>query len=85
MSDFFYNKDIVAASPKKNFLYTNAHLNGEDGSRKVLNLEWGNGITERSTEEKYYIKIPWHRNVQNISTPISDTVDVYHKDKPVQK
>ena len=50
-----------------------------------MNLEWGNGIAERSTEEKYYIKIPWHRNVQNISTPISDTVDVYHKDKPVQK
>ena len=26
------------------------HLNGDDGSRKTLNLEWGNGITERSTE-----------------------------------
>ena len=35
--------------------------------------------------EKYYIKIPWHWNVQNISTPISETMDVYHKDKPVQK
>ena len=55
-----------------------------------MNLEWGNGIQERSTEsnineEKYFIKIPWHWNVQNISTPISENVDVYHKDKPVQK
>ena len=37
---FFCNKDIVAASPKKNFAaYSNAHFNGEDGSRKTLNRE----------------------------------------------
>ena len=51
MSDFFCNKDIVAASPKKNFAaYSNAHFNGEDGSPKTWNLESGNGVTERNTE-----------------------------------
>ena len=43
------------------------------------------GRNQISMSEKYFIKIPWHRNVQNISTPISETVDVYHKDKPVRK
>ena len=45
-----------------------------------------NGVRNQiSMTEKYFIKIPWHWNVQNISTPISETVDVYHKDKPVRK
>ena len=45
-----------------------------------------NGVGNQiSMTVKYFIKIPWHWNVQNISTPISETVDVYHKDKPVQK
>ena len=40
---------------------------------------------QMSMTENYYLKIPWHWNVQNISTPISETVDIYHKDKPVRK
>ena len=45
-----------------------------------------NGVRNQiSMTEKYFIKIPWHWNVQNISTPISENVDVYHKDKPVWK
>ena len=45
-----------------------------------------NGVRNQiSMTEKYFIKIAWHWNVQNISTPISETVDVYHKDKPVRK
>ena len=51
MSDVFCNKDLVAASPKKNFaVCSNAHFNGEDGSPKTWNLESGNGIKERNTE-----------------------------------
>ena len=45
-----------------------------------------NGVRNQiAMTEKYYIKIPWHWNVQNISTQISETVHVYHKDKAVQK
>ena len=45
-----------------------------------------NGVWNQiAMTEKYYIKIPWHWNAQNTSTPISENVDVYHKDKPVQK
>ena len=40
VSDFFCNKDIAAASPKKNLaVYSNAHFNGEDGSPKTWNPE----------------------------------------------
>ena len=45
-----------------------------------------NGVRNQiSMTEKFYIKIPWHWNEQNISTPISETVEVYHKDKLVRK
>ena len=45
-----------------------------------------NGVRNQiSMTEKYFIKIPWHWIVQNISTPISENVDVCHKDKPVRK
>ena len=45
-----------------------------------------NGVRNQiSMTEKYYMKIPWHWNVQNISTPISEICRCYHKDKPVQK
>ena len=45
-----------------------------------------NGVrNQMSMTENYYLKIPWHWNVQNISTPISETVDIYHKDKLVRK
>ena len=51
MSDFFCNKDTVAAAPKKNFaVCSNENFNGEDGSLKNWNLESGSGVTERSTE-----------------------------------
>ena len=91
MSDFFYNKDSCCFTEKTFFLYTNAHFNGEDDSRKIWisneETESRNGLRNQiAMTEKYYVKIPWHWNVQNISTPISEAdVDVYHKDKPVQK
>ena len=45
-----------------------------------------NGVRNQiSMTEKSYIKILWHWNVQNISTAISETVEVYHKDKLVRK
>ena len=55
------------------------------GISKEETESWNGVRNQISMTEKYFIKIPWHWNVQNISTPISETVDVYHKDKPVQK
>ena len=59
MSDFFCNKDTVAAAPKKNFaVYSNENFNGEDGSLKsgILNqeAESRNGVRNQiSVIEKY--------------------------------
>ena len=52
LADFFYNKDIVAASPKKIVLYTNAHFNGEDGSRKIKK----SGMRKRNHGTEYGIQ-----------------------------
>ena len=64
LSDFFCNKDTVAASPKKNFaVYSNENLMAKMAALKIgiLNQETEsrNGIRNQiSIIEKYYIKIP---------------------------
>ena len=86
----FAIKTYLLLHRKKTFLYTNAHFNSEDGSRKIMNLEWGNGIPERSTESNINDRKIFYKNSLTLKCAkhfhsISDNVDVYHKDKPVRK